>query len=76
MNFKAIFDGAEVPDAAAPDVPPVTSGQSNTIDPPHLSEEETENNRQRNRNSRIYAEASEQMLGMGDRELDSKRHAS
>jgi hypothetical protein len=23
----------------------------------------------RNRNSRIYAEASEQMLGMGDREL-------
>lgn len=77
LHFKAIFDGEELPsseivmpnaDASQPDA------SSKSL--PDVNEEATDQGNTRNRNSRIYAEASEQMLGMGDRKLDRELDGS
>lgn len=77
MNFKAIFDGEALTEA----VPDVTVAQTKPSEAtlalvPQHDNESMKNDATRNRNSIIYAEASEQMLGMGNRELHSKRHFS
>lgn len=75
MNFKAIFDGEALAEAA-PDVTATQSRHSDATQPPvpRHNDGSTKNDTPRNRNSIIYAEASEHMLGMGNRELHSKRH--
>lgn len=70
LHFKAIFDGEEIPQIDTV-VPTAGSSQpeaaTDAISGPNVVE--VGEGTSRNRNSRIYAEASEQMLGMGDREL-------
>lgn len=71
LHFKAIFDGEDIPPLEAVVPTAGTSQREGTTDSMPMTNEETVGDGvPRNRNSRIYAEASEQMLGMGDRELD------
>ena len=74
LHFRAIFDGEEIPH------PEIVASNADVSDPDTNSiavlEEPLGQDTERNRNSRIYAEASEQMLGMGDRELGREWNGS
>ncbi|KAJ9122408.1 hypothetical protein QFC22_001831 [Naganishia vaughanmartiniae] len=78
LHFKAIFDGEELLEATGDALSPPPShaapqvSKDNLISAEHVVADETS----RNRNSRIYAESSEQMLGMGNRELDNQDEES
>jgi hypothetical protein len=74
LHFKTIFDGEGLLDPVQ-DLPPPPFSQNAVHTPedqPTLAAPVVADDPPRNRNSRIYAESSEQMLGMGNRELESE----
>ncbi|KAJ9100644.1 hypothetical protein QFC21_003688 [Naganishia friedmannii] len=77
LHFKAIFDGEDLLEPA-PDALPHPSSQNDVHarDQQPSAEQSVIDDPPRNRNSRIYAESSEQMLGMGNRELDNQDEES